>query len=115
MLSMAPYDGLGYVNSFVSAVFRLHDVDNFAISCIWTAGIITVQYSHTQTEVIAGTWYALDATQLVFTAAGARTVKFGGVYLRAIGDSSSVATSMHIEGFNVSALSTEEQAVLGLI
>jgi hypothetical protein len=117
MESMAPYDDTGFGNgaAFYSAVFKLQGVDHFVVSVsAWTAGTATFQYAHTQAEVLAGTWLTLDATELVFTAVGAKTVLFGECFVRCLGDSSADFGTIYIGGDNVYPLTTEERTAMGL-
>ncbi|MEM9354588.1 MAG: hypothetical protein AAGB04_00100 [Pseudomonadota bacterium] len=81
MISLKPQAGLG--PNFVSKTARLEQLGAIQFAVVGlTAGQVTFQYS-----VDGGAnWFALDATNLVFSEDGTRVASWGGCEVRAIGD-----------------------------
>jgi len=82
MISLEPATGFGVTTGFTSKVVELHGTNWVQFAVVGqTLGTITVEFSVDR----GTTWFTLDATNLVFTVGGTKSMVWGACQLRAIG------------------------------
>jgi hypothetical protein len=67
-----------------ASIFEVTDVCDiiFGVEGTITAGSLQIKYSPNYSPAGTGDWYDLDTTNLAFTTAGQRTIKWGNCHIK---------------------------------